>query len=128
MICQNPILVLLISIVLCSCKDSAHVITVEDSRKLDAVGKIVTQIEKEHGIQCNPFVRVEDGAAQIEFNVTDPGSDYQSIVPKISKLKGVQSFDGEIELLFRIQRQSTDSDTDTDLEKYDAKTGKQIDP
>lgn len=102
--------------------------TAEDSRKLNAAGEIAAEIEKEHSIECDPFLRANDGVAQIEFNVTDPKSDYESIIPKISKLKSVQSFDGELQLLFRVRSGASDPDTVTDLAKFDAKTGQRIHP
>ena len=123
-----PILALLISLSLCSCKDSSIEATAEDGRKLNAAGEIAAEIEQKHAIECDPFVRADDGVAQIEFNVTDPKPDYESIVPKISTFKSVQSFDGELQLLFRLHSAASDSGTVTDLARFDAKTGQRIDP
>ena len=58
--------------------------------------------------------------------MTDSKLDYESIVPKISELKSVQSFDGELQLLFQIQKKGPESTLVTNLARYNAKTGQQI--
>ena len=127
MIRNLPILALLISLSLCSCKDSTRRTAAgDDGRKLNAAAEIAAEIEKEYGIECEPYWRAEEGIAQIEFNVTNPKPDYESIVPEISKLKSVQTFDGELQLIFRVRSEPSISGPVTDLAKYDAKTGQRL--
>ena len=99
-------------------------ITAEDGRKLNAAADIAAEIEKKHAIECDPYMKLEDRVALIEFKDTDPTSDYESLVLKISKLKSVQSFDGELHLLFRSA--SSDSGSVKTLARYDAKTGERL--
>ena len=117
------LLMLLLSLSLCSCKNSSRVITAEENRRLNTTADIVVEIENEHAIECDPYLSTEDGIARIELNVTDSKSDYESLVPKISKLQSVQSFDGELHLVFSTRSELT---TRT-LAKYNAKTGLRID-
>ena len=102
MIYKLPVLTLLVSLFLGSCKEPNTISTPEDSRKLNTARTIAVEIEEEHGIEGDPYLRF-DGVAQIELNMTDPKLDYRSIVPKIAELKSVQSFEGELQLLFQMQ-------------------------
>lgn len=115
------LLMLLLSI--CSCKNSSRVITSEENRKLNTAADIAVEIEKEHAIECDPYVSAEDGIARIELNFTDSKSDHASLIPKISKLQSVQSFDGELHLVFFTRSELTAKT----LAKYDAKSGQRFD-
>lgn len=120
------ILALAFPLCLCSCQNSSSQSTPEDGRKLNAASKIAEEIKKVHSINCNPFLRTEDGVAQIEFDDIDPNSNYESIIPKISELQSVQSFDGKLQLLFRIRGETSQTETVARVARFDAKTGQQI--
>lgn len=120
------IFTLLLTLTMYSCRNSSSVITVEVGDKLNAAADIAVEIEAEYALECDPFVRGEDGVAFIEFSDTDSNLDFDSIVPKISELESVQSFDGELHLLFRSAPSS--SGAVENLGGYDAKTGQVLQP
>lgn len=123
---KRSILFLLISLSLFACNDSTVESSVEDSRKLNAVSAIADEIEKVYAMECDPFLRAEDGVAQIEFKVTD--SDCESMAVKISELDSVQAFEGELQLLFRVQSGALGSNGVRESIRFDAKTGRRVTP
>ena len=110
---------------LCSCTDATKG-TVEEIDKLNATARIANEIQREHKIESRPYYRSVEGVAQIELNVSDPELDHRSLAAVVSKLRSVQSFDGKLQVVFR--RTPAGSDASTIWARYDAKTGKQLEP
>lgn len=119
--------VLLCGLYLCGCQNINQAGS-KDSQKLNATGEIATEIEQAYKIECHPYLRLEDHVARIELNVEDPDFDHQSLATEVTKLKSVQSFDGSLHLIFSHRGTGPESDAPTMWIKYDAKTGKQLEP
>ena len=119
--------ILLLGLYLCSCKDAKDA-GIEVSQKLNATGDIAVEIEQAYKIECNPYLRLEDDVARIELNVEDPEFDHQSLATEVTKLKSVQSFEGALHLVFFHRGAQPDSDAPTMWIKYNARTGKQLEP
>lgn len=118
------LLALLVTFSLCSCKDTNAVATSEDGQRLNDAFNIATEINKEYGIKGEAYVKADNGIARIEFAGTSPDFDCEGLAQKISKLKSVQSFDGELHLYFRSEVPETGAIEV--LAIFDAKTGKKI--
>lgn len=128
MIHRPAFLPLLIALSLSCCTKKDSEITADDFRKLDAVGDIAAEVQLKHGIECQPYWKIENDVGQIELHVPDAAFDHAALAAEIAKLESVRSSTRDIRLVFVIRGAPPDTNTLTTLAKYDAKTGKQIQP
>lgn len=120
-----PILILVLH--LCGCKET-QVDEARISQKLNAAREIAVEIQKAHGIEGDPFVQIEGEVARIELNAEDPNFDHRSLATKVTKLKSVQSFQGDLQLIFISRGKQPETEPPAIWIKYNAHTGKQLKP
>lgn len=99
-----------------------------DSAKLNAAGEIASEILQAHKIEGDPYYNPDLDVAKIELKVEDPNFDHGPLATEVSRLKSVQSFQGDLHLVFVYRGSQPESAPPKLWIKYDAKTGKQIDP
>jgi len=117
-------LTLFISI-LTGCNDNT-VITKQHGEKLNEASIIGNEIKRAYSIDSDTAFLLDGEIARIEFKVTDPKMDHQSLATKISKMKSVQLFKGALHLLFIHYENGPNSGPPNMWIKYDAKTAKRI--
>lgn len=105
------------------CRDAKE-IGPEAGQKLEATASIATEIQSAHQIECHPYLKLEGDVARVELTLDDPDFDHQSLATEITKLGSVQSFEGELHLVFH--HTPTGSEAPTIWVKYDARTGKPL--
>ncbi|MBR9802930.1 hypothetical protein GYB59_15115 [bacterium] len=99
-----------------------------DSAKLNAAGEIASEILRAYKIEGDPYYRPDIDVAKIELQIEDQNFDHQSLATEITKLKSVQSFQGDLHLVFAYRGNEPDAAQPTLWIRYNAKTGKQIEP
>ena len=124
---QKLALLILLGLSLCGCKD-ANVDGAKVSQKLNATGEIADEVQQAHKIECHPYYGIEDDVARIELNVEDPDFDLQSLATEVTKLRSVQSFEGSLHLVFIHRAAQPESEPSKMWVKYDAHTGKALQP
>lgn len=118
--------ILLIGLFLSGCNDPASVAGAKSGQRLHEAGEIAAEILKAHNIKGHPYYKLEDEVSRIELNLEDPDFDHQSLATELTKLKSIQSFDGNLQLVF-IHRDAQDESKKPLLWiKYDSKTGKKL--
>lgn len=122
---KTPLALVLISLLFSSCNDNT-VITKSHGEKLNEASVIGNEIKREFKIDSDTAFLLDGEIARIEFKVTDPKIDHQSLATDISKMKSVQRFKGALQLLFIHYENEANSGPPKMWIKYDAKTAKRI--
>jgi len=128
MIHKLAFLPLLLAFSLSCCREAGTGITNEDFRKLDVTADVAAEIQLKHGIECQSYWKIGKDAGQIELYVPDATFDHAALAAEISKFKSVRACPEDLHLHFVIQGTAPNTHTLTTLAKYDAKTGRQLQP
>lgn len=98
----------------------------EDSQNLNATASIAKEIERRYELECHPYLQLQDGLARVEVKLSETELDHQSLASDISKFRSVQSFGGNLHLLFSHHATQSGSEAPAIWARYDAKTGKPL--